>query len=443
MVSAAASLPPLLLPRSLIDPQRHDLPPADGGGLVAVRLIHQHGRITAIETHRRGDGEQLPLALTPLVEPHAHLDKAFSWERHPNPAGTMQGALAANQTEHQERNLEQVLERGERALERAWRYGLRAVRSHIDSLGPGAEPGWEGLLQLQRRWAPRLALQLVALVPVRHWGTAAGGALARRLVSCGPRGSVLLGGVLGAPLAPSGADGEGLLALLQLADSLGAPVDLHVDESGEGGGAGVALVARLVRRHRIGVPVTCSHSCSMSQLRAPRLCRLAEAMADASLSVVALPTTNLWLLGHHAEDTPATRPLAPIRQLQRAGVTVAVGGDNVQDPWHPGGDFDPLELLRFCLSAAHLAPWQRQGLAPFTTSASRLMGLEWDGVLRPGAPADLVVLAAGSWSELLARSPQRRVLRAGQWLPAPAPQELAARLEMMAGGDGRGDAQRG
>ncbi|MCX5932824.1 MAG: amidohydrolase family protein [Cyanobacteria bacterium] len=433
-------LPPLLLPRALIDPQLNNLPPADEGGLVAVRLSHQHGVITAIEAHPRRDGELLPLALTPLVEPHAHLDKAFSWEGHPNPAGTMQGALAANLAEHQGRSLQQVLERGERALERSWRYGLRAVRSHIDSLGPGAEPGWQGLLELQQRWAPRLTLQLVALVPVRHWATAAGAALARQLVSRGSQGAVLLGGVMGAPMAPSRADAEGLLALLQLADGLGAPVDLHVDESGEVGGAGVAMVARLVRRHRIGVPVTCSHSCSMSQLGAARLSRLADAMADASLAVVALPPTNLWLLGHAAGNTPASRPLAPIRQLQRAGVTVAVGGDNVQDPWHPGGDFDPLELLRFCLPAAHLAPWQRQGLAPFTTAASRLMGLEWDGVLRCGAPADLVVLAAGSWSELLCRPPQRRVLRAGQWLPEPAPArpELVAQLEAMAAGHGHG-----
>ncbi|MCT0248266.1 amidohydrolase family protein [Synechococcus sp. CS-205] len=432
MVSAAGSLPPLLLPRGLIDPIFHHLPPADAGGLLAVRLRHQNGRITAIEAHPRAAGELLPLALTPLVEPHAHLDKAFSWERHPNLSGTMQGALAANQDEHQERSVEQVLERGERALERAWRHGLRAIRSHIDSLGPGAEPGWEGLLQLQGRWMSRLALQLVALVPVRHWGTVAGAALARRLVSRAPRGTVLLGGVLGAPLAPSGDDGRGLLALLKLADSLGVPVDLHVDESGDGGGAAVALVAKLARQHRIGVPITCSHSCSMSQLSPPRLSRLAEAMAEAALTVVALPPTNLWLLGHRGEDTPARRPMAPIRQLQRAGVTVAVGGDNVQDPWHPGGDFDPLELLRFSLPAAHLAPWQRQGLAPFTTAASRLMGLEWDGVLRPGSPADLVVLAAGSWSDLLARSPQRRVLRAGHWLPAPAPPELATLLEKLA-----------
>jgi cytosine deaminase len=240
---------------------------------------------------------------------------------------------------------------------------------------------------------------------------------------------------MGAPFASSGADRDGLLAVLPLADTLGCAVDLHVDESAEGGGAGVALVARLVREHRIGIPITCSHSCSMSQLPPARLLALADAMAQAGLAVVALPPTNLWLLGHRAGDTPATRPLAPIRQLQRAGVTVAVGADNVQDPWNPGGDFDPIELLRFALPAARLAPWQRQGLAPFTTAAARVMGLDWDGVLRIGAPADLVVLAAGGWSELLARTPQRRVLREGRWLPPPAPSPLLPQLEAMAAQD--------
>ncbi len=430
-------LPPLRLPRCLLDPLRSDLPAADEDGLLAVRLEHAGGRIRSIRPHAATPGERLPLALTPPVEPHAHLDKAFSWEQHPNRAGTMAAALVANQAEHLERSVERIRRRGERALQRAWRQGLRAMRSHVDSLGPGSDPSWVALLELQQEWRGRLTLQLAALVPVRHWATPEGESLARRLTGSGAPGTLLLGGVLGAPFPPDGGDAEGLLALLQLADTLGCGVDLHVDESGAGGGAGVALVARLVREHRIAVPVSCSHSCSMSQLSPRRLQPLAEAMAEAGLAVVALPPTNLWLLGHRPGGTPSQRPLAPIRQLQRAGVTVAVGGDNVQDPWHPGGDFDPIDLLRLAVPAAHLAPWQRQGLTPFTTAASRLLGLAWDGVLREGAPADLVVLAAGSWSELLARTPERRVLRAGRWLPPPSPAPLLPQLEALAeGGDG-------
>lgn len=433
---SATPLPPLRLPRCLLDPAAVHLPAADADGLVAVELEHADGRFTTIKPYPAEPEARLPLALTPLLEPHAHLDKAFSWERHPNRTGTMAGALAANQREHHERSVEQVHARAERALEQGWRQGLRAMRSHVDSLGPGAEVSWEALLDLQQTWAERLPLQLVALVPVRHWATAAGEQLARQLLGrrgepAAAAGGVLLGGVLGAPFPPDGADGEGLRALLRLADGLGCGVDLHIDESADGGGAGVALAARLVIEHRIGVPVCCSHSCSMSQLPVRRLLPLADAMAEAGLAVVALPTTNLWLLGHRDSHTPAQRPLAPIRQLQRAGVTVAVGGDNVQDPWYPGGDFDPLELLRFSMPTAHLAPWQRQGLMPFTTAASRLMGLAWDGVVRPGAPADLLLLGAAGWSDLLARPVPRRVLRAGRWLPAPAPPPLQQLLEAL------------
>jgi len=81
---------------------------------------------------------------------------------------------------------------------------------------------------------------------------------------------------------------------------------------------------------------------------------------------------------------------------------------------------------------SHQLPWRRRGLAPFTTEASRLLDLPWDGVLREGSPADLLVLGASSWGDLLARPPRRRVLRAGQWLPPPdqeLPSALLAALE--------------
>jgi cytosine deaminase len=163
----------------------------------------------------------------------------------------------------------------------------------------------------------------------------------------------------------------------------------------------------------------------MALLPRQRLGRLCELMATAGLQVVALPRTNLWLLGRSKSQPAAMRPQAPIQQLQQAGVEVAVGGDNVQDPWFPGGDYDPIDLLRLCLCSSQLVPWRRQGLAPFTTAAARIMGLGWDGVLRPGCPADLLVLQARSWREVMARPPARRVLRGGAWVadcgPGPGP----------------------
>ena len=48
--------------------------------------------------------------------------------------------------------------------------------------------------------------------------------------------------------------------------------------------------------------------------------------------------------------------------------------------------------------------------------AARLLGLAWDGVLRLGAPADLIHLHNGGWPELLSAPPRRKVLVGGVWV---------------------------
>jgi len=407
-------LPALQLPRCLLDP-RVALPCADAEGLVAVSLEHHDGRISAIRPVPAAQCEGAPLALTPLVDAHVHLDKAWSAAAFPNPPGTMEGALAANLLEIEARTPEQVAARAERALEKAWRQGCRALRSHVDSLGPAASGGWEVLQELRRRWAGRVELQPVALAPLLHWATPEGEALARRVAVDGG----LLGGVVGPPFARRSYDPERLRTLLRLADRLGCGIDLHIDESDRDPARGLRRLVGLLEHEPIAVPITCSHASSLALLREGPLACLAERMAALGLSVVALPLTNLWLLGKRQGQTPLRRPQAPVRQLQAAGVVVAMASDNVADPWYPGGDFDPLELLRLAPVLSQLSPWQRLGLAPFCSGAARLLDLEWDGVLREGGPADLVVLGCGSWGELLARTPDRRVLRNGRWLPPP------------------------
>jgi cytosine deaminase len=425
-------LPPMRLPRALLDPRLEGLGRADDEGLVAVRLEHVEGRISAIHPWPQpgtgslppqGAGE-LPLAITPPVEPHAHLDKPFTAAAFPNRDSTVAGAFAANCEEAQSRDQQGVLARGDQALALAWGHGLRALRSHVDSLGAAAAPSWEALTTLRQRWAGRLELQLVAMVPIQHWLSPEGEALAARVAAA----AGILGGVIGPPFAPRSRDRDGVVALLRLAERLGCAVDLHIDEGSSDPGRGVAMVSRERLAQRSELPLVCSHASSMALLAEGPCQRLCDAIAAAGIGVIALPTTNLWLLGRRAGHTPLHRIQAPIRQLQLAGVEVALGGDNVQDPWYPGGAFDPIELLRLAALISHVVPWQRQGLAPFTSAPARLLGLAWDGVLRLGAPADLLVLGASSWRQLLAQAPQRRVLRGGQWLPPPPGERLSPLL---------------
>ena len=394
-------------PRALLDLDSSPPPVAGRDGLIPVRLTWSGNRIQSVQPTPEASGLLLPR----LVEPHAHLDKAFSWNDHPNPAGTYEGALAANFREHETRTAERVQQRAERALQLAWDHGLRAVRSHIDSAGPGANCSWEVLSDLRVRWRDRIELQLVALVPVEHWSTLEGEQLAAAVA----RAQGLIGGVL-APPCRGRATRRALRRLLELADQHGCAVDLHIDEADSHPAAGMHQLLRVLESMRLSVPVTCSHASSLSLLSVGSLKRLGSRMARQNLQVVALPLTNGWLLSHRDHETPLRRPLAPIRQLQRAGVPVAVGGDNVQDPWYPGGQLDPLALMAMSLPLAQLAPWDDHGLKPFGTDAARLMGLAWDGCLRAGAPADLIHLPEGGWPELLAMAGRRRVLAGGHWV---------------------------
>jgi cytosine deaminase len=207
--------------------------------------------------------------------------------------------------------------------------------------------------------------------------------------------------------------------LLRLADRHSCGVDLHIDEADHGPAEGMVQLLKALRRVPVQVPVTCSHASSLSLLSAPRLARLGERMAAAQLHVISLPLTNAWLLARSDDATPLQRPQAPIRQLQRCGVTVAVAGDNVADPWFPGGDFDPLDLLAASMPLTQLLPWQRLGLAPFTTAPPVILQLEWDGVLRAGAPADLICMEGQGWSDLMRCPPQRQVLVNGHWVSSP------------------------
>ncbi len=399
------------VPRGLVGNGRDVLgAPVTFDGLCFLRISWLRGRITSIEAIEQNHRSQEKLLLPRLLEPHTHIDKAFTWGMNPNLVGTYSAALAANLQEHQTRTANEVRLRAERSITLGLRNGLRAVRSHIDSFGLGVDQIWEVLIDLRRKWKPLIDLQLVAMVPLEYWNTALGNDLAARISHFGG----LLGGVLAPPFKEKILR-DSLLQMFQLASKFGCGVDLHIDEADTHPGDGLKQLVQVLDQSEINIPITCSHSSSMGLLPPKELKLLANRLAEHHVNVVALPLTNAWLLGRQPMSTPVIRPLAPIFQLQQAGVKVAVGGDNVQDPWFPGGNFDPLALMAFALPIAQLAPWKRLGLAPFTTSASSLMNLEWDGTFIAGAPADFILLEAGSWSEVLSMPTKRRVIIQGRW----------------------------
>jgi len=401
-----------LVPRSLIGNGQDVLGVSvDTEGLCSLQIEWKEGRISSIKA--LNDGSKVPdeILLPRFAEPHAHIDKAFSWTRASNLRGSYKGALAANLSDYKLRSQDQLLFSVEKSLNLAYVNGIRAIRSHIDSFGKTAITDWDLLENVRKEWREKILLQFVALVPLDFWQTFEGELLAQRVSSNGD----LLGGVIAPPFNKKKTF-KSLLHLLQLANRLNCDIDLHIDESQSWPAAGLKLLLEVLGQVKNEISITCSHLSSMSLLREKEISHLAQKMAENKLNVVALPLTNSWLLGRKDRSTLSKRPLAPIFQLQKAGVVVSVGGDNVNDAWFPLSNFDPINLMAFSMPIAHLSPWDRLGLSPFILSATHTLSLKWDGIFQKGSPADFILLDSNSWVEALSDRPKRRVVVNGEFL---------------------------
>ncbi len=402
----------VLVPRCLIGDGANILGvKVDFEGLCSLHVEWKHGEICSIKGSN--DASKVPneILLPRFAEPHAHLDKAFSWSRAPNFKGSYQEALVANLSDYKSRSQNQLLFSVEKSLNLALVNGIRAIRSHIDSFGENVMRDWDLLEDVRNKWREKIFLQFVALVPLEFWQTYEGELLAQRVALNGD----LLGGVIAPPFNKKKTF-KSLLHLVQLANRLDCDIDLHIDESQSCPAAGVKLLLEVLDRIKNEISITCSHLSSMAFLREKAISNLAKEMAENKLNVVALPLTNSWLLGRKDRSTLIKRPLAPIFQLQKAGVVVSVGGDNVNDAWFPLSNFDPINLMAFSMPLAHLSPWERLGLSPFTSSAANVLSLQWDGLFQKGSPADFILLDSNSWVKALSERPKRRVVVNGEFL---------------------------
>ncbi|AAQ00422.1 MULTISPECIES: amidohydrolase family protein [Prochlorococcus] len=380
-------------------------------GLCPLRMHIKDGCLNEIEVIQHSKESSLSLLLPRLIEPHAHIDKAFTWKSFPNFSGTYQNALQANLEEQKGRTMQKVRDRAERSMKLSLKNGIRAVRSHVDSFDSSGQQTWEVLKNIKSEWEEFVELQLVALVPLEYWTTKRGKDLARQVSAEGG----LLGGVIVPPYHKANLR-ELLINFFCLANDMGCGIDIHVDETSLTPGGGIREIIYVLEQIDLDIPITCSHLSSMGLLPSNPLKLLAERIASFNINVVALPFTNFWLLARSDKTSPIRRPIAPIKQLQNAGVNVAIGGDNVQDPWYPGGNFDPLSLMAASMAFAQIAPWNRLGLSTFTTGAARIMQLEWDGIIDIGCPADFVLLDADSWAGAMSTPPIRKVMINGHWI---------------------------
>jgi cytosine deaminase len=353
----------------------------------------------------------------PFVDAHFHMDATLSYGLpRVNQSGTLLEGIALWGELKPLLTQDALIDRAMVYCDWAVAKGLLAIRTHVDVCDPRLL-AVEALLEVKRRVAPYLHLELVAFPqdgvlrgpqgPTQHMNN-----LKRALAM----GVDVVGGI--PHFERTFADGTLSVKLLcELAAEQGKRVDMHCDESDDPHSRHVETLAFETQRLGLRGRVTGSHLTSMHSMDNYYVSKLLPLMAEAQLHVVANPLINITLQGRH-DTYPKRRGMTRVPELLAAGINVAFGHDCVMDPWYSLGSGDMLEVAHMGLHVAQMNSQaaMRQCFDAVTANPARILGLAGYG-LEVGCHADLVLLQARDPVEALRlRATRLKVFRRGRLL---------------------------
>lgn len=348
----------------------------------------------------------------PFVDSHFHMDATLSilGQERQNESGTLLegielwGKLKPGQT------IEKIKERAHRLLKWSIARGTLAIRSHVDVCDPQLTTV-QALLEVREEIKSYVDLQLVAFPQDGYLrDPKAKENMARAL----DMGVDVVGGIPHFERTMS-QGGESVKLLCELAAERGLMVDMHCDESDDPHSRHIETLAAETIRCGLQGRVTGSHLTSMHSMDNYYVSKLLPLIEEAQLSTICNPLVNLVLQGRH-DNYPKRRGLTRVKEMLAAGINVALGHDDVLDPWYPLGTHDMLEVAHMGIHALHMSG-QKEMEALFravTYNPAKILGLKGYG-LEKGCRADMVVLQARNAVDALRLKAARlQVVRGGK-----------------------------
>lgn len=396
-------------------------------GRTGMSVAVQDGRITEVAAHLRAPAHETVdaggcLLSPPFCDPHFHMDSVLTYGKpRVNESGTLLEGIALWGELKPRLAADEIIERALAYCDWAVARGLLAIRSHVDTSDPGLL-AVHALLEVQRRVAPYIELQLVAFPQDGVLRSKGGVGNLERALDLGVE---VVGGIPHFERTMS--EGAASVKLLcEIAARRGKLVDMHCDETDDPLSRHIETLAFEAQRLGLQGRVTGSHCTSMHGMDNYYASKLIPLIAESGVSVVANPLINITLQGRH-DTYPKRRGMTRVPELMAAGVTVAFGHDCVLDPWYGMGSGDMLEVAHMGLHVAQMTSQagMRACFDAVTTNAARVMHLEGYG-LEPGCEASFVLLQARDAVEAIRlRANRLRVWRKGRLL-ARTPEAVTA-----------------
>ena len=371
--------------------------------------------------HEVVDAQDL-LVSPPFVDAHFHMDACLSYGLpRVNQSGTLLEGIALWGELKPLLTFDALVDRAMTYCDWAVAKGLLAIRSHVDICDPRLL-AVEAVLEVKRRVAPYLDLQLVAFPQDGALRDPQGMEKLKKALAMGVD---VIGGI--PHFERTMADGALSIKLLcELAADTGKLVDMHCDESDDPLSRHIETLAFETQRLGLQGRVTGSHLTSMHSMDNYYVSKLLPLMAQAQVNVVSNPLINITLQGRH-DTYPKRRGMTRVPELMAHGMTVAFGQDCMMDPWYSLGSGDMLEVASMGLHVAQMTSQaaMRQCFEAVTTNPAKILQLEAYG-LQAGCHADFVMLQARDPIEAIRlRATRLQVFRRGKRI-AQTPAAIAS-----------------
>lgn len=351
------------------------------------------------------------LVSPPFVEPHIHLDAAFTaGEPRWNQSGTLFEGIECWAERKPLLSREDVIHRAEQALRLFADNGIQYVRTHVDVTDPSLT-ALNAMLEVRERMAGLVDLQIVAFPQEGIRSFPGGHELMEEAIRLG---ADVVGGIPHFEYTRD--DGVASVRwLMELAHRNDLLVDVHCDEIDDPQSRFLEVLAAEALRLDYGSRVTASHTCAMGSYNDAYCSRLFRLLTRSGLRFLSMPTESLHLQGRF-DSYPKRRGLTRVPELLAAGLKVAFGQDSIRDPWYPLGNGNMLRTLDVGLHACHMLgmDWIDSCLELITDNGAAALGLADYGI-QPGLPARCVILQGRSpYEVLLGQQPVRASIRDGR-----------------------------
>jgi cytosine deaminase len=374
----------------------------DGDAVVHVAIAE--GRIAGIGREAPAAREVIDVEgrlVTPgLVEAHIHLDKALLADRVSASAGTLEEAIRLTGEAKRGFTVDDIRARARQVLDMAIAAGTTAMRTHVEVdpiLGLAA---LEAVLPLKTEYAPAIDLQICAFAQEGILQAPGTEGLLRRALT---RGADLVGGC---PYNDTDAK-QHIEIVFGLARAFDVDADFHVDFFDEPEHLHVRQIIEDTVRAGWQGRVAVGHLTELAALPVFDQDPIIADLAAARIGVIALPATDLYLMGRR-DEINVRRGLTPLRRLLAAGVPVALASNNIRNPFTPVGTADLADLTFLAAVAGHMgtAREMRMLLDTITIHPARMLRLP-DYGLAVGCRADLVVWDCARPEDIVAALPPR------------------------------------